>query len=123
MSAIKDCGDVTVTVVIRTGVKFALAAVGDEMSERIVMADKVADILPRLEKTILEQICDHIGYDAETCEAKLKAREEKNIADRKAEDEGRAEKQAERDGLPPLQPHPPPVAGLGETAPEEPAAE
>lgn len=113
MSLTKDCGDMTVAVVVRTGVKFLAAAVeDDEKLARVAIDEKIADILPQLEKTILDQICDHIGYDAETVEAKVTARDEKNAADREAETEGRAAKQRIRDGLPALQPHPPPVHGL-----------
>ena len=113
MSITKDCGDMTVSVVIRTGVKFqAVAAEDDETLFRTAIDEKIADFIPQLEKTILEQICDHIGFDAETVEAKVKARDDKNAADRQAEEEGRADKQARRDGLPALQPHPPPVKGL-----------
>ncbi len=113
MSIIKDCGDMTVSIVIRTGVGYKLEAVGDdEKLARKAINEKVADIIPQLEKTILEQICDHIGFDAETVEVKVKARDDKNAADRQAEEEGRADKQARRDGLPALQPHPPPVKGL-----------
>ncbi len=122
MSTTKDCGDLTVAVAIRTGVKFGAAAVTDEDKlARMTIDEKIADILPQLEKTLMEQICDHIGYDAETVEAKVKARDDKNAADREAEETGRAEKKARRDGLPPLQPHPPPVRGLASEQEADPA--
>ena len=124
MSTTKDCGDLTVAVVIRTGVKYLAAAVGeDDTLFRTAIDEKIADILPQLEKTILDQICDHIGYDQETVAVKITARDDKNEADREAEETGRAEKQAKRDGLPPLQPHPPLVKGLGAPAPSEGASE
>lgn len=107
MSINRDCGDLTVAVVIRTGAKYLAAAVTDvEKLTRLAIDEKIAEIIPKLEKTILDQICDHIGFDAETVTAKVKARDEKLAADRKAEDEGRAEKKARRDGLPALQPAP-----------------
>lgn len=121
MSTTKDCGDLTVSVAIRTGVKFGAAAVTDEEKlARMAIDEKIADILPQLEKTLLEQVCDHIGYDAETVTAKVKAREDKNAADRKAEDEGRAEKKRRRDGMPPLQAPPPIEQGLAKTETDEP---
>ena len=118
MSMIKDCGDMTVTVILRTGVKYTLAAVGDdETLARCAIDDKIAEILPNLEKTLLEQICDHIGYDKEKIEFQVALRNGKNAANRKAENEGRATKKAVRDGLPP--PPPPPVAHDLEEANEQ----
>lgn len=123
MSEIKDCGDMRFQVVIRTGIKFmAVAVEDDDKLARIRIDEKIADILPQLEKTIMDQICDHIGYDAETVEAMVKERDDKLAADREAEEKGRAEKKARRDNLPPLQPPPPAVVGLGAPAPQpEPA--
>ena len=101
MSVNRDCGDMEIGVAIRVGTKFTLAAVSDDDKlARIAMDEKVAEIVPQLEKTITDQILDHIGYDQETVAAKVKARDEKNAADRKAEVEGRAAKQAKRAGLP-----------------------
>lgn len=113
MSKTRDCGDMLVSVVIRTSVKFRGKAVTDEDKlARMAIDEKIEELLPALEKTLLGQVCDHIGYDDETCAAKIKVRDDKKEADRLAEEEGRAEKQRRREGLPPLQPHPPPVAGL-----------
>lgn len=105
MSAIKDCGDMTVTITITTGVKFSAAAGGgEEALFRTAIDEKIADILPNLEKTMLDQICDHIGYDEDKIKFQVGLRDGKNAANRKAETEGRAEKQAQRDGLPPPPP-------------------
>lgn len=113
MSRTRDCGDLSVAVVIRTSVKYRGKAVTDEQKlARIRIDEKIAELLPALEKTMLGQVCDHIGYDDETCAANIKERDEKSAANAKAEAEGREEKQRKRDGLPPLQPHPPPVKGL-----------
>lgn len=113
MSKTRDCGDLSVAVVIRTSVRYRGKAVTDEEKlARIAIDEKIAELVPALEKTLLGQVCDHIGYDDETCAAKVQVRDEKKAADRKAEEEGREEKQRKRDGLPPLQPHPPPVKGL-----------
>ncbi len=120
MSVIKDCGDMTVSVAIRTGVKYVLEAVGeDETLFRTAIDEKVADIIPQLEKTILDQICDHIGYDQDKIKHQVALREGKNAADRKAETEGRAAKSAVRAGLPPLTPPPPIEQGLTETSTDE----
>lgn len=122
MSLTKDCGDLTVAVTIRTGVKFRLSAATDEdRLERSAIDLLIAEILPALEKTLLEQVCDHIGYDEETIAVKVKARDDKNAADHTAETEGRAAKAAHRAGLPeppPGQIGEPVLPGKPITAPE-----
>lgn len=102
MSVSKDCGDMKVSVVIRTGVSYPMPATeDDEKLRRIRIDEKIAELLPALEKTLLDQVCDHIGYDQKTVDAQVKERDDKIEADRIAEKEGRAAKHAQRQGLPP----------------------
>ncbi len=97
-----DCGDLELTLNIIFGVKKASEPIDFEG-----MLAKVQEIKPNLEKTVLSQIAEHIGYDQETIDAKIHERDEKIAASRAAEDKGRAEKAALRSGLPPLEPPPP----------------
>ncbi len=94
-----DCGDVELTLNIVFGMRYkADAKNSDERAARLEQINKAMDMKPTLEKTVLSQIADHIGYDEAMIEAKVNARDEKNAADRKAEDDGSAEMQRRRAG-------------------------
>jgi len=94
-----DCGDVELTLNLVFGMRYKLDAKNaDERAERVAQIDKAMEIKPTLEKTVLSQIADHIGYDQEVIETKVVARDEKNTADRKAEADGSAEMQRRRSG-------------------------
>jgi hypothetical protein len=94
-----DCGDVELTLNLVFGVRYKLAAKDeDEQAERAAMIDKAMDIKSNLEKSVLIQLADHIGYDEETIEAKINARDEKNAADGQAEAQGSEDMRRRRTG-------------------------
>lgn len=94
-----DCGDVELTLNLVFGIRYKLDAKNaDERAERLALINKVMEIKPTLEKTVLSQLADHAGYDKETIEAKIEARDEKNTADRKAEQDGRESVRRRRGG-------------------------
>jgi hypothetical protein len=108
-----DCGDVEFSVNIVFGMTYRLEAkTDDERAQRLGMINKAMDLKPALEKTVLSQIAEHIGYDQATIDTKLHERDEKIAATQAAEDQGRAEKATLRRGLPPLEPPPPMETGL-----------
>lgn len=114
-----DCGDVELSLNLVFGMTYRLTSTSDEERDaRDAMMAKVMEMKPHLEKTVLEQIGEHIGYDQETITTKVKARDEKNAADRKAEDDGRAVKSAQRAGLPPPT-SPPPIEQGFPVVPED----
>jgi hypothetical protein len=119
-----DCGDVEFSVNIVFGMTYRLEAkTDDERAQRLGMINKVMDLKPTLEKTVLSQIAEHIGYDQATIDTKLHERDEKIAATQAAEDQGRAEKATLRRGLPPLEPPPPIEHGTLPKALEKPPAE
>lgn len=92
-----DCGDVELTLNLVFGIRYKLSAKNsDERAERLALINKVMEIKPNLEKTVLSQLADHAGYDKETIEAKIEARDKKIAADREAEEKGSAEMKARR---------------------------
>ncbi len=94
-----DCGDMELTLNIVIGMRYKLDAKNsDERAERLAVIDKAMDIKPTLEKTVLAQIADHIGYDKEAIEAKITARDEKIAADHEAEEQGREDMRRRRAG-------------------------
>lgn len=119
-----DCGDVEFSVNIVFGMTYRMdAKTDDERAERLAMINKIMDLKPNLEKTVLGQLAEHVGYDQEIIDAKIHEREEKIAANRAAEDQGRAEKATLRAGLPPLEPPPPMEHGTLPAALEKPSAE
>jgi len=119
-----DCGDVEFSVNIVFGMTYrAEAKSDDERAERLAMINKAVDLKETLEKTILGQIADHVGYDQTTIDAKIHERDEKIAANKAAEDQGRAEKATLRRGLPPLEPPPPMEHGTLPAALEKPSEE
>jgi len=93
-----DCGDVELSCNITFGMNYKTVPEGEAAEEVLKQRELVRDIKPNLEKTVLMQIADHIGYDQETIEAKIKARDETNAANREAEEKGSAEMRARREG-------------------------
>lgn len=94
-----DCGDVELTLNLVFGIRYKLDAKNaDERAERLALIKKAMEIKPTLEKTVLSQLADHVGYDKEVIEAKVKARDDKIAADHEAEVEGRAEMKLRRSG-------------------------
>lgn len=94
-----DCGDIELTLNLVFGIRYKMTAKNaDERMERLALINKAMEIKPTLEKTVLAQIADHIGYEQATIEAKVNARDEKIAADGEAEVQGRAEMQARRHG-------------------------
>jgi hypothetical protein len=94
-----DCGDVELTLNLVFGVRYKLAAKDeDEQAERAAMIDKAMDIKSNLEKSVLIQLADHIGYDEETIEAKINARDEKNAGEQAAEKQGSEDMRRRRTG-------------------------
>jgi hypothetical protein len=94
-----DCGDVELTLNLVFGMRYKLDAKNaDERAARLERINRAMEIKPNLEKTVLMQIADHVGYDQDTIEAKINERDEKNVADRKAEEEGRMDMQRRRSG-------------------------
>jgi len=94
-----DCGDVELTLNLVFGMRYKQKAKNaDERAARLEMINKAMEIKPNLEKTTLSQIADHIGYEQETIDTKVNARDEKIAADGEAEAQGRAEMQARRHG-------------------------
>lgn len=92
-----DCGDVELTLNLVFGIRYKLNAKNaDERAERVQLVNKAMEIKSNLEKTTLAQIADHIGYEQDVIEAKIKDRDEKIAADHEAEGQGRAEMQARR---------------------------
>lgn len=119
-----DCGDVEFSVNIVFGMTYrADAKSDDERAERLAMINKIMELKPNLEKTVLGQLAEHAGYDQETIDTKIHERDEKIAANRTAEDQGRAEKATLRRGLPPLEPPPPIEHGTLPAALEKPSAE
>ncbi len=119
-----DCGDVEFSVNIVFGMTYRrVAKTDDERAERLAMINKIMELKPNLEKTVLGQLAEHAGYDQETIDAKIHERDEKIAADKAAEDQGRAEKATLRRGLPPLEPPPPIEHGTLPAALEKPSAE
>lgn len=119
-----DCGDVEFSVNIVFGMTYRLdAKTADERAERLALINKAMELKLTLEKTVLSQIADHIGYDQATIDAKIHERDERIAANRAAEDQGRAEKATLRRGLPPLEPPPPIEHGTLPAALEKPPAE
>ena len=101
MSLKIDCGDREFTINIVFGMKYRSATkTAKERKERQLLMTKAMEIMPALEKQVLTTLSDHIGYDSAKIENKIHEREEKNAADRAAEDQGRAAKSAKRAGLP-----------------------
>ncbi len=94
-----DCGDVELTLNIVFGMRYkADAKNSDERAARLEQINKAMDMKPTLEKTVLSQIADHIGYDEERIKAKINARDEKNAADHEAEAQGREDMRRRRAG-------------------------
>jgi len=94
-----DCGDVELTLNLVFGMRYKMDAKNaDERAARLEMINKAMEIKPTLEKSVLSQIADHIGYEQETIEAKVNARDEKNAADHAAEEEGRESMRRRRAG-------------------------
>lgn len=94
-----DCGDVELTLNIVFGMRYkADAKNSDERAARLEQINKAMDMKPTLEKTVLSQIADHIGYDEERIKAKINARDEKNAADHEAEKQGREDMRRRRAG-------------------------
>jgi len=92
-----DCGDVELSLNLVFGIRYKMSAKdSDERMERLALINKAMEIKPNLEKTVLAQIADHIGYEQGTIEAKVNARDEKIAADREAEEKGSAEMKARR---------------------------
>ena len=119
-----DCGDVEFSVNIVFGMTYRMDAKSDEeREERLAMINKVMELKPNLEKTVLGQLAEHIGYDQAAIDVKIHERDEKIAATRAAEDQGRAEKATIRRGLPPLEPPPPIEHGTLPPALEKPPAE
>ncbi len=119
-----DCGDVEFSVNIVFGMTYRLdAKSNDERAERLAMINKAMELKQNLEKTVLGQLAEHIGYDQATIDVKIHERDERNAASRAAEDQGRAEKATLRAGLPPLEPPPPIEHGTLPAALEKPPAE
>jgi hypothetical protein len=120
MSLNRDCGDREVSLNLIVGISYRMAAkTVEEQAERNALVEKLMEIKPNLEKSVLDQICDHLGLDEDEVSARVEARDSKNAADRAAEDRGRAEKAAKRAGLPPLTPPPPIERGPAPNVPEE----
>lgn len=118
-----DCGDVEFSLNLVFGMTYRMdAKTDDEKAERFALVKKVMELKPSLEKTVLSQIADHIGYDQAIIEGKIHERDEKIAATRAAEDQGRAEKATLRRGLPPLEPPPPIEQGTLPAALEKPPA-
>lgn len=94
-----DCGDVELTLNLVFGMRYKQNAKNaDERAERVAMINKAMEMKPTLEKTVLSQIADHIGYEQATIEAKVKARDEKNAADHEAEKQGSEDMKRRRSG-------------------------
>jgi len=94
-----DCGDVELTLNLVFGMRYKLSAKdADEQAARAAMIDKAMDMKPTLEKTVLAQIADHIGYDEEMINAKIKARDEKNAGEQAAEKQGSEDMRRRRTG-------------------------
>jgi len=94
-----DCGDVELTLNLVFGIRYKMNAKNaDERMERLALINKAMEIKPNLEKTVLAQIADHIGYEQATIEAKVKARDEKIAADHEAEEQGREDMKRRRAG-------------------------
>ena len=124
MSLTKDCGDRQVSLNLIVGISYRLApTTEEELAERNALMEGVMEIKENLEKTVLNQICDHIGLNEEEVAARVETRDAKNAADRKAETEGRAAKTAQRAGLPPPTVPPATVRGLATPPSEDQPAE
>jgi len=94
-----DCGDVELTLNIVFGMRYkADAKNSDERAARLEQINKAMDMKPTLEKTVLSQIADHIGYEQDVIEAKIKARDEKIAADHEAEKQGSEDMKRRRSG-------------------------
>jgi len=94
-----DCGDVELSLNLVFGMRYKQDAKNaDERAARVEMINKAMEIKPTLEKTVLSQIADHIGYEQDVIEAKVKARDEKNAADHEAEEKGREDMRRRRAG-------------------------
>jgi len=113
MSLKIDCGDVELSVNIVFGMTYrGVPANDDERKQRNAMMEKVMAMKPEFEASTMKEFADAIGYDAETIERKVTTRDVKFAEDREAEKQGRAEKSAQRAGLPKPTPPPSIVHGL-----------
>jgi 2-hydroxychromene-2-carboxylate isomerase len=90
-----DCGDFELSCKIVFGVH---KKPGHDFSELESMVPKVDEIRSNLEKTVLYQIADHIGLDEEAIKAKVKERDERDAANKEAEEKGSADMRARREG-------------------------
>lgn len=93
-----DCGDVELSLNLVFGLTYKMGQVGPSTQERDEMLKKAQEIKPNLEKSVLIQLADHIGYDEETIEAKIKARDEKNAGEQAAEKQGSEDMRRRRTG-------------------------
>ena len=97
----RDCGDREVSLNLVVGISYRLMATSEEeQDERYALIGKVREIQSSLEKTVLDQICDHIGLDEDEVAKRINVRDTENAKNREAEEQGRAEKSAKRTGLP-----------------------
>lgn len=95
MSLRIDCGDFELSCKIVFGVH---KKPGHDFSELEKQIPKVEEIRANLEKTVLYQIADHIGLDEEAIKAKVKERDERDAANKEAEEKGSADMRAKREG-------------------------
>jgi len=116
MPMTKDCVDFTISLNMMTGISYNLVSKDQaEMRRRTERLRTILELKPAIEKKIMAEICYALGYDDQTLSVKLTERRVAREAAEVAEAEGRAAKQAVRDGLP--QPSPPPA--IGEVHPDD----
>ncbi len=97
----RDCGDREVSLNLVVGISYRLVATSEEeQDERDALIGKVMELKSSLEKTVLNQICDHIGLDDDEVANRIYVRDTENAKNREVEEQGRAEKSAKRAGLP-----------------------
>jgi len=95
MSLRIDCGDFELSCKIVFGIH---KKPGHDLSLGRDDIGKIEDIRPNLEKTVLYQIADHIGLDEEKIKALVKERDERDAANKEAEEKGRQEMKDRRAG-------------------------
>jgi len=95
MSLRIDCGDFELSCKIVFGIH---KKPGHDYSELEEMIPKIEEVRPNLEKTVLYQIADHMGLDEDKLAALVKERDERDAANKDAEEKGRKEMQDRRAG-------------------------
>lgn len=91
MTEVRDCVTFGITINLRVGIGLAQGGTADEETTS-QWVESINEIKSKYEAMIADEFCELIGWSMDRRLAERKAHDKQMAADRKAEEEGRAEK-------------------------------